>query len=159
MIGNSRNGPEPPPSASPTIVNPAVSQPLAVSGPDASTPSSSSAEALLALRAQDEQRVRGVLQRYALAYERLDAKAAKAVWPNVDERALSRAFEGLQSQHIKFDRCDLTVKGVDARATCQGSATYIPKIGSKDPHTLRRQWAFALNRAEGGWLIAEAETR
>lgn len=176
---DSRNG-VPAASVPHPIVTPPVATTLPVSAPSAvlesdaraaslvasaaaavgtSSPSSSSTEALAALRAQEEQRVRGVLQRYARAYEQLDAKAAKAVWPNVDERALSRAFDGLQSQHIAFDRCELSVKGVDARATCQGTATYIPKIGSKDPRTLRRQWAFALNRAEGDWLIAEAETR
>jgi hypothetical protein len=79
--------------------------------------------------------------------------------PKSTSGARPRAFEGLESQHITFSRCDLSVKGLDARATCQGTATYVMKIGSKDPLTLRREWAFAFNKAEDGWKIANAETR
>jgi len=54
-----------------------------------------------------EQDVRKVIERYRDAYERLDAAAARAVWPGVDEAALTRAFDGLTSQRIEFERCDI----------------------------------------------------
>ena len=53
----------------------------------------------------DEQRIAAVLKRFTDAYTQLDAPAAKAVWPSVDGRALSRAFNALESQSIEFDDC------------------------------------------------------
>jgi hypothetical protein len=104
---------------------------------------------------QEEQDIRRVLQRYALAYEQLDANAAKVVWPTVDVRALSRAFEGLESQDLTFSGCELSIGGAKAQAICHGTATYVPKIGSKDPRTVRRDWIFTLNKLEKGWTISE----
>lgn len=103
--------------------------------------------------------IEGTLRRYADAYARLDAAAARAVWPTVDQRALARAFEGLESQGIVFEHCDVAVAGDDATAACAGRARYVPKVGSREPLVERRQWTFRLRRADAGWQITQAEAR
>jgi len=108
---------------------------------------------------RDEEEIGRTLQLYADAYERLDAAAARKVWPTVDERALARAFAGLESQGISFDRCETEVEGSEARAVCTGRAQYVPKVGSREPLTASRQWNFRLRRAGEGWQIASAEVR
>jgi hypothetical protein len=97
---------------------------------------------------------------YAEAYERLDASAARRIWPSVDERALARAFAGLQSQGITFERCQTEVNGSQALAVCSGRARYVPKVGPRDALTARRQWTFHLRRAgDNSWQIASAEVQ
>jgi hypothetical protein len=100
--------------------------------------------------------VRQALQRYRSAYEELDAQSAHAVWPAVNQVALARAFEGLESQTITFDACDVRVRGEAATATCQGSARYIPKIGSRQPRIEPRVWNFTLHKAGDDWKIDSA---
>jgi len=73
--------------------------------------------------------------------------AAQAVWPAVNETALARAFNGLESQTLTFDDCDVRVSGEAAWATCRGSARYVPKVGSRDPRTESRTWTFTLKKA------------
>src|SRR5439155_6880800 len=83
--------------------------------------------------ANDEQLVKQTLQRYRSAYEGLDAPSARVVYPAVNEAALARAFDGLQSQTLTFDNCDVQLRGDVANATCRGTARYVPKIGSREP--------------------------
>jgi hypothetical protein len=100
--------------------------------------------------------VRQTLQRYRSAYDGLDASSAHAVWPAVNQVALARAFEGLESQTLKFDACDVRVRGEAATATCQGSASYVPKIGNRQPRTEARTWNFTLHKAGDDWKIDSA---
>ena len=101
-----------------------------------------------------------MLARYGAAYSRLDAGAARAVWPSVDSRALARAFDTLQSQSVVFDRCDVDVQGRVAQATCHGSSTYVPRMGERSPRTESRQWTFKLEKHDDArWQIRSAETR
>jgi hypothetical protein len=100
-----------------------------------------------------------VLQQYQLAYGRLDASGAKAIWPAVDERALSRAFEGLDSQSVKFDRCTVYISSPDADAACAGVVTYVTKVGSREPRSERRRWTFRLRKTGDSWTIIRAEAR
>ncbi|MCA1560527.1 MAG: helix-turn-helix domain-containing protein [Acidobacteria bacterium] len=102
--------------------------------------------------------VRAALQRYEAAYSDLDARAARAVWPAVDERALARAFDGLASQRVSLEECDVVVNGSRARATCSGRAAWIPKVGGGE-RTASRRWAFELKSADGGWQIVRADAR
>jgi len=102
--------------------------------------------------------VRAVLAGYEAAYSRLDASAARAVWPGVDERALARAFDGLQAQRLSLGRCEVSVNGGTARADCSGSATWTPKIGGGG-RTQNRRWRFDLENAAGRWHISRAEAR
>ncbi len=102
--------------------------------------------------------VRAVLARYEAAFSGLDVGAARAVWPSVDDRALSRAFDGLSAQRIALERCDVTVAGSTARAACSGTAEWTPKVGGGQRRQSRR-WAFDLADAGGAWKIVRADAR
>lgn len=101
--------------------------------------------------------VREALSRYGAAYSRLDAAAARAVWPSVDARALGRAFAELRSQRVTFDDCDIAVDGLRARAACRGATTYVPRAGDQSPRTEARAWRFELEKSrDANWRIASA---
>jgi hypothetical protein len=99
-----------------------------------------------------------VLAQYEAAYSALDASAAAAVWPGVDSRALSRAFNGLASQRVSLGRCEVTLAGPAARADCQGTAQWSPKVGG-GPRVESRRWVFALQKTGGAWQIVDARVR
>jgi hypothetical protein len=105
---------------------------------------------------RDEDLVRQTLQQYRSAYERLDARSAQAVWPRVDGEALQRAFEGLQSQRLTFDDCQVQVRGAVGSAVCRGSARYVTKLGNRDPRIEPRIWRFGLRKTGDEWLIDTA---
>jgi len=100
--------------------------------------------------------VRRALLEYKDAYEALDAQSAQAVWPVVNERALARAFDGLESQRLSFDNCDVQVYGEAATATCRGTARYVAKVGSREPRTEARVWRFTLRKRAADWKIETA---
>jgi hypothetical protein len=142
--------PPPPPLEQPSAP-PALSR--------AAAPAASSSPALVPIvppPADDENLVKQTLQRYRHAYEGLDAQSAHAVWPAVNEAALARAFDGLASQAITFDQCDVQVRGAVASATCRGTARYVPKIGNRDPRVEPRVWNFGLKKDGGEWKIDSA---
>jgi hypothetical protein len=97
-----------------------------------------------------------VLRHYERAVARKDPLGAKAVWPSLDDRALARAFNDLQSHSLALQDCRVTVDSVEARATCQGVATYLPKVGRRKPISASHEWTFNLAKAGGGWHIASA---
>ena len=103
---------------------------------------------------RDEERVLGVLNDYTRAYERLDVRAAKAIYPMVNDRKLQRAFEQLDGQQLRFASCNLSVTGQDANARCRGEATFRPKVGSR---VLRDfDWTINLARDKDTWQIVNA---
>jgi hypothetical protein len=99
-----------------------------------------------------------VLSKYERAYSSLDASAASAVWPGVDQAALARAFQGLASQRVSLKSCDVTVNGIAARAQCSGTATWVPRVGG-GARTAARQWEFDLRKRDGDWEIQRAVAR
>jgi hypothetical protein len=101
--------------------------------------------------------VRDLLSGYQAAYGNLDARLAKQIWPSVDERALARAFNGLESQTVTLDTCDVTVDAARAVASCRGSATYVTRIGRRISHTESRQWTFVLEKSAERWVIGAVE--
>jgi hypothetical protein len=103
--------------------------------------------------------INATLRRLQLAYEQRDARLAKAVWPTVNERALARAFEGLRSQRVTFDRCRMNVLSVSADVECRGVMNYVPRVGSQDQRTESRQWTFRVRKDDDQWLITNAEAR
>jgi hypothetical protein len=103
-------------------------------------------------------RIRAVLLRYENAYNRLDAKAARAVWPGVNEPALTRAFGGLVSQKVSLGVCDITVFGDIAGASCAGKARWEPKVGG-GLQTADRYWSFQLTKKADSWRIQEVLVR
>jgi hypothetical protein len=144
----------------PAIAANVTPQPVSVTAPIPPAPlpatTASAAGSAIALRS-DNTRVAQVLNQYARAYDRLDPDAARAVWPTVDERALTRAFASLASQDVSFDRCDIDVKGNLASASCRGTASYIGKIGSGQARTEARQWSFELKLHGDEWKIEKAQ--
>ena len=106
----------------------------------------------------DENRVRSVLKRYEAAYSALDASAASTVWPGVDRRALTSAFQALSAQSVSLGRCDVRLTGEAAQADCKGTASWQPKVGG-GPQTAARQWRFDLRNAGGDWVITRATVR
>jgi hypothetical protein len=120
--------------------------------PPAASPSSA-----VVRQPDDQVKISQVLQRYRAAYDSLDAGSARAVWPSVNEAALARAFDGLASQRLVFDGCDVRLRG-DAAAdvTCHGTTRYIPKIGNRDPRVEPRTWNFTLRRSGADWNIVSA---
>jgi hypothetical protein len=138
------------------IVASAPRQPVTIAAP--APPAVSPAVATVAVA--DETRVAQVLNQYARAYGQLDASAAHKVWPTVDERALARAFASLQSQSVSFDDCDVNVSGTSATASCRGRASYVGKVGNREPRTEARQWTFQLRRGDDdAWQIQQAAVR
>ena len=110
-------------------------------------------------RELDAQAIENVLGRYRNAFNRLDAGAAAAVWPNVNQKTLAKAFERLDDQDVSFDSCKIEVGGVHAEAACSGTARYVPKVGSRTPRAEAREWRFILRRATEGWVIDRLDAR
>jgi len=144
----------PPPSAAPAFVPaatpaPSTLSPATLDVPRPSLPAPSRVDS-------DETQIARALQQYRLAYEALDAKRAQDVWPEVNETALARAFDSLESQTLTFDACRTQLHGDAAVATCQGTARYVPKIGSREPRVEPRTWTFVMRRTGAEWKIDSA---
>jgi len=148
--------PDPPPATLATVPRGPSSTPAALIA--AGAPTSASAVPVSVIRPpEDQQLVEEALQRYRRAYGRLNVQSALAVYPTVNRVALARAFEGLESQSLTFDSCDVELRGAAARAICHGSARYVPKIGSRELHTEPLVWSFELRKTEGDWTIESAK--
>jgi tetratricopeptide (TPR) repeat protein len=160
-----------PVAAPPAVVAPPLQRPPALPRPpqerpavtataspaSSASPESPAVPAAMSIPAvDDELLIKQTLQRYRHAYEGLDAQSAQAVYPALNQAALARAFDGLHSQSLAFDACDMHVRGGSATATCHGSARYVPKIGSREPHTEPRVWSFTLRKNGGDWQIENA---
>jgi hypothetical protein len=118
-----------------------------------------SAAANVPARPDDLQQVRAVLQQYRAAYQELSAERARAIWPDVNEPALQRAFQALESQTLTFEGCDVQLRGSTATATCRGTTQYVPKFGSREPRLEPRVWNFTLQKTGEAWQIASARTQ
>jgi hypothetical protein len=103
--------------------------------------------------------IQNALARYRQAFNSLSASATREVWPTVNERSLSRAFDRLEEQQVSFDGCQIQVNQERAEAVCNGSARYVPRVGSRTPRVERRQWRFSLVKTRGEWLIGAVDAR
>jgi tetratricopeptide (TPR) repeat protein len=140
----------------PPVVPAVVSSPPAASSAPSPAAETDTSTIAAKPRIDDEVLVKQALQRYRVAYDGLDARSAQAVWPAVNQAALARAFDGLESQNLTFDRCDVQLQSETAAATCHGTARYVPKIGSREPRIEPRIWIFSLRRAGTDWKISSA---
>jgi hypothetical protein len=109
-------------------------------------------------RESDTRAFDGALARYRNAFNALNAGAASEVWPNVDKRSLTRAFEQLKEQRIAFDGCQTDIRDTRAEAVCTGVTRYVPRIGGR-LQVDRRTWTFNLIRGRDDWLIQSVEAR
>jgi hypothetical protein len=120
--------------------------------PAAATPNASAA-------ARDERvAIRAALSRYESAYNHLDVDAVRSVWPSLDQRALARAFDSLNSQRVSLQACAFDVNGRNARASCSGNASWTPKVGGGE-QSAARKWTFDLTEADGAWRIVHVQAR
>lgn len=133
--------------------SPAIHEPM----PPAAAPPPATPDAASAV-ARDEEKIREILDRYATAYSQLDAAAASAIFPGLDRRALTRAFDGLASQKVALGACDVRVAIESAIVDCAGSATWTPKIGGGS-RTEPRRWQFRLRNTSGDWQMVAAKVR
>jgi hypothetical protein len=99
------------------------------------------------------------LKRLQLGYARRDATLVKQVWPSVDERALARAFEGLRSQNVTFDRCETRVTAPTGEMQCHGVTTYVPRFGAQAARSESRQWRFRMEKNGENWVIDSVTAR
>jgi hypothetical protein len=84
----------------------------------------------------------------------------RAVWPTVDQRTLSRAFERLEQQQVAFDNCQINLTNNErAEANCSGTARYVPRVGSRTTRVDQRQWRFSMVKVRDEWLIGAVEAR
>jgi hypothetical protein len=107
----------------------------------------------------DTRAIEGVLGRYRSGFNSLSASSVSAVWPSVDEKSLYKAFERIEDQNVSFDSCEIEIGGVAAQANCQGTARYVPKVGSRTPRDEARRWRFNLHRTADGWVIDQVVVR
>jgi hypothetical protein len=104
-----------------------------------------------------EEAVRRTVFRYAQAFEAMDVRAAAQVWPSVDQRALARAFRGLESQQVTFESCDIDVVQTRAVADCRGTVRYVGRLGDGAPRTENHRWLVRLSRLGNDWSIERLE--
>lgn len=153
--------PPPPPAVTPPTAA-AVPPSAATTAPAAaSTPAPAAARPAASAAVIDANTtgVQNALSRYRRAFNSLDASAARDVWPTVNERTLSRAFERLEQQDVSFDSCQLDIQNERAEARCNGTARYVPRVGSRTPRVERREWRFSLVKSRDEWLIGAVEAR
>ena len=137
--------------ARPESPPPPARQPELVAGP----PISAEASGAVIDRASIED----LINRYQNAFNNLNARAAKTLWPSVDERMLGKAFDQLKRQEVVLNACQISVTGRLAVSSCQGHASYVPKVGNKVERTETGRWTFKLRKGESGWLIDGIESR
>jgi len=77
----------------------------------------------------------------------------------VDTKALRKAFDRLERQDLSFNSCQIAVSDVRAVASCDGFASYVPRVGNKGPHDDQRQWEFKLSKVDDMWLIDTVSAR
>jgi len=152
----------PPAGAPAAVAGPAATVAHATPVADSPAPRPAPTRAPAVASIDDERRqtefVLAVLREYSQAYERLDVRATKAVYPSVDDRGLQRAFQDLKGQEMRFASCGVSISssGADANARCKGDAVYRPKVGSRVVRLTDREWTFSLSRGGGGWQILNA---
>ena len=112
-----------------------------------------------AIAMPDMSAIQNVLGRYLNAFMDLDVEEAKAVWPRVNEKALSRAFASLDEQQFELSNCDIVVTGPNADASCTGVVRYVPKVGGKTMRVEPRRWKFALRNSDSQWFIENVDSR
>jgi hypothetical protein len=156
------------PSPATTEPAPALAPPVESAAPPLQEDSSAAVPSLMPAGASRplvtveppaEEGIQRVLLAYQRAFERLDAAAAKHVWPTVDARALGHAFSQLSEQRLTFDACGISVSGDAASARCRGQAESLPKVGGRRAFVTSGEWVFDLAKRESDWQIVAANVK
>ena len=153
--GDSRPGAD----AAPAVAGASAPSSAAQTPPSTATNAPAPAAVRASGRELDTLAIEGVLERYREAFNRLDARAASAIWPSVNTRTLTSAFERLKYQNVFFSSCQIVLGGVFAEATCIGSTRYEPNVGSRATKPEARRWRFDLRKSGTAWLIDRVDMR
>jgi hypothetical protein len=151
--------PAPPPAVPATAAAPPPTAATASPAPAPAPAPAAAAAAVVPVRELETRAIQTVLGRYREAFNALDARAALAVWPGVNERDLARAFERIEEQHLSFDQCRIDVGGAVAEAACTGTARFVPRVGKRSAKAEARQWRFMFRKAASGWVIDQVHAR
>ena len=100
-----------------------------------------------------------VLAKYQQVYNRLDVRAAAAIWPGVDTKALTRSFAQLARQNMSFDECSIVIVEGTATAQCPGLLEYVPRVGNNRLRRERHWWTIELLRGDESWHILKVSAR
>jgi hypothetical protein len=100
--------------------------------------------------AADEE-IRAVLKRYEVAYNQLQAKAARSESRRADSGSSQPAFDSVLARQISLGFCDITMSGEVSTATCTGTTALDPRSGGGG--RTHRFWAFDLRRNADGWRV------
>jgi hypothetical protein len=103
--------------------------------------------------------IEAIIDGYRRAYERLDAQAARQVWPSVDADELARAFRTLSRQEMSFQRCDIDAAAAKATARCLGELRYVRRVGGPTMQRRSVAWTFDLVQANRRWTIERVQAR
>lgn len=155
------------PSSAPEILRPVIEAHVPESSPAATVadvmpvPAAPLATAPVSLDvdASDRAAIDRVLGTYQQSYSSLDAVMVSTIWRGLDTRGLQRAFNGLDSQRMSFEHCDVHVRVDTAKASCTGVLDYVRKIGQANPLQKRLSWNFDLLRTGDRWLISGVDAR
>jgi hypothetical protein len=150
--------PSSPPMATGVTTGTSATTVAPLPGPPAAAAALRTPPAAPAARVDETPMIRMLLQRYEMAYNRLDPASANTVLPGVNSDALDGAFSGLVSQKVSLGLCDITITGDIGGASCTGKVRWEPRVGGS-ARTADRHWKFDLRRGEDGWRIEQVLVR
>ncbi len=102
------------------------------------------------------QAIRGVLDEYRAAFEKLNADALKAVQPGVDYDGIKKTFASVTGYTVRIDVKEVSVKGDTGTASCLVTYNPVPKpAGKLQPIAT----VFHLRRTGDVWLIERLERK
>ena len=102
------------------------------------------------------QAIRGVLDEYRAAFERLNADALKAVQPGVDYDAMKKTFASVTGYTVRIDFKEVSVDGDTGTASCLVTYNPTPKPAGKLQPVAT---VFHLRRTGDVWLIERLERK
>jgi hypothetical protein len=105
--------------------------------------------------ASDDAAVQAALREYVDAFNRLDVNGAATVWPTIDRRALGSIFDRIERQQLDFRGCSVVLSTTDATARCEGSLTYVPRVGLSRSRREAHVWTFFLRKSQEVWHIVQ----
>jgi ribosomal protein S20 len=95
--------------------------------------------------------IRGVLDRFAQAYNAKDEGGLAAAWPSVPRAAYRNIFNSFESLSWVFGNCDIDVSGAAATASCPVTLRRVDVRGRVTSESGRRR--FTLRNQSGAWRI------
>lgn len=145
----------------PAVIEPVSSTPETAPPPTPEPPPSAvrPAESAAPAPPTDRQAIQTVLGQYQAALSHLDTNGVRALWPGLNAAALERAFGQMERQTVTFNVCSVAIVGTGATARCQGSASYVPKVGNRTERVDHRRWQIDLRKTGDSWRIVAVDSR